>query len=859
MSFTIVRTNGTVLTVIPDGDLNTTSTPLFLPGRNYPGYGAVIDTNFVRALENFAFTVPPSNALQGQLWYNTNLGSEGLYVCPIDGETNPANWVKLLLANDPNSDIFARSLTLTDDLYANNAYISNKVEANLVDTDYLTVNIQANIANANVTGLTQVANLNTNKITTGSNTIPGNITGAWSLNGSLTSNGNVTSLGVISGNYRYANGQLINFDQAAGSNSQVQYNLNGNLAASSKLTFNDSGALLNVDGSIKSINFETNGGSFAGNAAGLTNIPAANIVGTLTSAVQTNITQLGVLSTLTVTNTINTANISVANNVSANRLTGTLTTAAQPNITSVGTLSSLSVTGAVNASTVSGTLIGDGGNVSNIRGANVVGEVSSAAVANSVSVSNVSGIGNVALLNINNNPSTVLFGNGVFAPLPVPPPQYGDSNVVTLLSAFGSNTISTTGNVNAGGISAASVGATTLTGTLTTSIQPNITSIGTLTSLAVNGNINSLNVIGSHIGDGSQLNNINAANVIGKVLAAVTADDANYAAFAGNVINSSQPNITTVGTLNSLTVSGNLSAATATITGNTNFSQGTQQVRDVIGQVALTPSGITGVVNVDLIGPPTKYYTSNSTGNFILNFRGNSSVSASSYLSTGRTVTTTVLVTQGSNSYYPTGFTIDGTAATVLWLDGKAPSAGNPNCINSYTFNIIKISSSAYTVFGAVATYSASAPLPTSSTRTCIAVIDECSVNPSTISADWTIFRTTWPQRPFYLLQPGGPSQGPLNQPASFTADPLANGPITVNRDNGQPSQASDWYTICNIDKLPNGSNFALWIDNSGSMTTATVQASLDLLNAKIALRNITYSLQTDGGENWVNPFNKGL
>ena len=94
MSFTIVRTNGTVLTVIPDGELNTTSTPLFLPGRNYPGYGSVIDTNFVRQLENFAFGVPPSNALQGQLWYNTNLGEEGLYVCPIDGESNPNNWIK---------------------------------------------------------------------------------------------------------------------------------------------------------------------------------------------------------------------------------------------------------------------------------------------------------------------------------------------------------------------------------------------------------------------------------------------------------------------------------------------------------------------------------------------------------------------------------------------------------------------------------------------------------------------------------------------------------------------------------------------------------------------------------------------
>ena len=859
MSFTIVRTNGTVLTVIPDGDLNTTSTPLFLPGRNYPGYGAVIDTNFVRALENFAFTNPPDNPLQGQLWYNTRPGFEGLYICPIDGETNPNNWIKIFTTNDINADLFARSLTLTDDLYANNAYISNNVEANVVDTDYLTVRIQANIANANITGLTEVANLQTANITAGSSTTEASLAGSWTLDGTLTSLGNVTALGVITDNYRYANGELINFEQAAGSNSQVQYNLNGNLAASSKLTFSDSGALLNVDGSIKSINFETNGGTFTGNAAGLSSIPASNVIGTLPNTVQSNITQLGVLSALTVTNTINTANIFASNNVTATRLTGSLVTPAQPNITSVGTLSSLTVLSFINAGTVSGTLLGEGGNISNIRGSNVVGEVSSAAVANSVSVSNVSGIGNVALLNLNSNSNTVLYGNGVFASLPAPPTPYGNSNVVTLLSSFGSNSISTTGDIDAGNIDATLVTATLLTGTLTNNSQPNITSVGVLSSLAVNGNITSLNVTANHIGNGSQLSSITGANVTGTVANATYATSAGSATTAGTVTAAVQSNITSVGTLNSLNVSGNLTGGNIAATGNTNFSQGTQQVRDIIEQVALNSSGITGVVNVDLIGPSTKYYTSNSTGNFILNFRGNSSVTATSYLSTGRSAKTTILVKQGSTPYYPNGFTIDSTPVTINWLDGAIPSAGTPNSINEYTFNIIKTGSTSYSVFGAVAMYSESSPVPTNVTRTCIAVIDECSVNASTISSDWTIFRQTWPQRPFYLLQPGGPSQGSLNQPASFTADPKAFGPITVNRDNGNPSQASDWYALCNLAALPNGSNFALWIDNSGSMTTATVQASVDLLNAQCALRGLTYALQTDAGENWVLPFNKGL
>lgn len=792
MSYIIFKTDGTLLTTIPDGTLNTTSTPLSIPGRLYPGYGQVTDTNFVHLLEHFANTSPPPHALEGQLWYDTTVGSQGLYICPSDGESDPNNWIKLLSVNDPSADIIARSLTLSGDLFANNAYITNKVEANLVETDYLTVNIQANIANANIPGLAEVANLNTARITTGSNTTSGSITGAWELDGSLDSLGSVSASEFKSDTYRYANGQLINFDEAAGSNTQVQYNLNGNLAGSSKLTFNDPGALLTVDGSILSINFETTGGTYAGNASGLYSIPAANIVGSLTSAVQSNITQLGTLSTLSVTNSINTSNITVSNTVTASRLTGVLNTSSQPNITSVGILTSLAVAGNANAGNIGAingvftSVSGSGANLSSITGANVTGKVANAIYADGAATA-------------------------------------------------------------------------TTAGTVTSNIQPNITTLGTLSFLTVNGNVNAPNFNGNYFGNGAGLTNLAGPNVVGSVGTANYATSANYAAYAGNIINSSQPNITTVGTLNSLQVSGNLSAGTANISGNTNFSFGTQQVRDVIEQVSINSSGITGVVNVDLIGPPTKFYTADSIANWILNFRGNSTVSTNSYLPTGKSTISTILVKQGSTPRYPTGFSIDGTAVNVFWLGGKVPTSGDPNSINEYKFNIIKTGPSSYTVFGTVSMYAESSPVPTSITRTCIAVIDECSVSASTISANWSTFRSTWPLRPFYLLQPGGPSAGSLNQPASFTADPLAYGPIPVNRDNGQPSQASDWYTICNLDELPDGSNFALWIDNSGSMTTATVQASVDLLNAKIALRGITYALQTDSGENWVLPFNKGL
>ena len=58
MAYTIVKTNGTVLTTIPDGTINTTSTSVGLPGRNYAGYGQYVDENFVYLIELCFFYSP---------------------------------------------------------------------------------------------------------------------------------------------------------------------------------------------------------------------------------------------------------------------------------------------------------------------------------------------------------------------------------------------------------------------------------------------------------------------------------------------------------------------------------------------------------------------------------------------------------------------------------------------------------------------------------------------------------------------------------------------------------------------------------------------------------------------------------
>ena len=70
MPYTIYKTNGVQLTTIEDGKLNLV-TDLQLVGKNYAGYGQIVNDNLVKLLENFANGTAPSKSLTGQIWYDT--------------------------------------------------------------------------------------------------------------------------------------------------------------------------------------------------------------------------------------------------------------------------------------------------------------------------------------------------------------------------------------------------------------------------------------------------------------------------------------------------------------------------------------------------------------------------------------------------------------------------------------------------------------------------------------------------------------------------------------------------------------------------------------------------------------------
>ena len=75
MSYSITTTSGSPVATVQDGTINTTATALTLIGRDYAGYGAFLNENFVHLLENFAANTAPTRKLSCQIWWDTSVNS----------------------------------------------------------------------------------------------------------------------------------------------------------------------------------------------------------------------------------------------------------------------------------------------------------------------------------------------------------------------------------------------------------------------------------------------------------------------------------------------------------------------------------------------------------------------------------------------------------------------------------------------------------------------------------------------------------------------------------------------------------------------------------------------------------------
>ena len=72
MPYIINKTNGTKITTVQDGTIDTASLDIILVGKNYTGYGETFNENFVKMLENFASVTQPAKKITGQVWFDAS-------------------------------------------------------------------------------------------------------------------------------------------------------------------------------------------------------------------------------------------------------------------------------------------------------------------------------------------------------------------------------------------------------------------------------------------------------------------------------------------------------------------------------------------------------------------------------------------------------------------------------------------------------------------------------------------------------------------------------------------------------------------------------------------------------------------
>lgn len=72
MAYTINKTDGSILTTVADGQIDNLSTDITLIGKNYSGFGEILNENLVKMLENFASTTRPKSPLKGEIWFDSS-------------------------------------------------------------------------------------------------------------------------------------------------------------------------------------------------------------------------------------------------------------------------------------------------------------------------------------------------------------------------------------------------------------------------------------------------------------------------------------------------------------------------------------------------------------------------------------------------------------------------------------------------------------------------------------------------------------------------------------------------------------------------------------------------------------------
>jgi hypothetical protein len=409
-----------------------------------------------------------------------------------------------------------RGAGITVNTTTGNVIVTANIACVQVSTSSLSIGQPSNGGTtATITQSSQTMVIDINPVQTFSNSFAAVGGGLANLTGTLTSNSNsqpnITSIGTLAN--LAVTGNVTAGNVYANTGTIGATSLTGALTTAAQPNITSVGNLtsLNVTGNIRSSayiggNVSTTGANaiFVGDGGLLSNLVISAGSSILNGNSNVDVSANGNVTTSVAGNAniliVTGTGINVSGNANVNNL-GTTQVIATGNISATQLISNIA-TGTAPFVVTSTT------QVANLNVANA-GLAAYATVANSIVLGNVSGAGNIASINLSGNGSQVLYGNGIFGAVSSGSTiTNGNSNVdvsangnvttsvggtsnVLIVTSTGINVAGTlntgSSNANVGNLGATGIIATTLSGSLTTASQTNVTSLGNLSSLTVSG------------------------------------------------------------------------------------------------------------------------------------------------------------------------------------------------------------------------------------------------------------------------------------------------------------------------------------------------------------------------------------
>ena len=259
------------------------------------------------------------------------------------------------------------------------------------------------------------------------------------------------------------------------------------------------------------------------------------------------------------------------------------------------------------------------------------------------------------------------------------------ADVVDATTHLTSLTLGTALPISSGGTGSTSGNASTLTGFNASNVASGV--------LAV-----SFGGTGSNTGNASALTSLNASNVASGILAVSfggTGANTLTGVLKGN--GTSSLSAATAGT--DYVAPGTASNFTATQTFSGSSSTAATKLINATEKATISGSGASSTIAIYPSTQSILYYTGNASGNWTTNLAWSAGTSMNTALAVSDVVTVVFMATQGASAFYNNVVQVDGTTSgvTTKW-QLAAPSAGNANSIDVYTYTVTKTGSGTFTV-----------------------------------------------------------------------------------------------------------------------------------------------------------------